>query len=127
MSSKENFEETPPYLERIDDHEKVSIIRLKGEITREMIPVMEARIQENRRMGSKIDKNVIVDFAKVIDVDSATVAFHLIHLEEFHQQGFELAFINLNEEMKVLLEIFGSNAPLKVYPSEATALGALNR
>src|SRR3989338_1986404 len=70
MSSKEPKKEQPPYLERIDELEKVSIVRLKGEITREMIPVIEKRIQDNRRLGSKIEKNVIIDFAKVVDVDS---------------------------------------------------------
>src|SRR3989338_8046941 len=127
MSSKKKREEKPPYLERIDELEKVSIVRLKGEITREMIPVIEARIQINRRMGSGIEKNVIVDFAKVVDVDSATVAFHLIHLEEYHRKGFEVGFINLNDEMKVLLEMFKQSAPFKVYPSDADAIKELNR
>jgi len=127
MSSKENTEEHPPYLERIDELEKVSIVRLKGEITREIIPVIEGRIQNNRRMGSRIDKNVIIDFAKVVDVDSATVAFHVIHLEEYHQQGFEMAFINLNDEMRVLLQMFKKNAPIKTYPSEDEAVRDLNR
>ena len=120
-------EEKPPYLERIDELEKVSIIRLKGEITRDMIPIIEARLQDNRRMGSKIDKNVLIDFAKVVDVDSATVAFHVIHLEEFHQNGFEMGLINLNEEMTALLEMFKRDAPLKVFASEADALKELNR
>ena len=127
MSSKEKSEKKPPYLERVDELEKVSIVRLKGEITREMIPVIEKRIQDNRRMGSKIEKNVIADFAKVVDVDSATVAFHIIHLEEYHQKGFEVGFINLNEEMKGLLEMFKKTAPFKVYPSEDEAVRDLNR
>ena len=127
MSSKEPQKEQPPYLERIDELEKVSIVRLKGEITREMIPVIEKRIQDNRRLGSKIEKNVIIDFAKVVDVDSATVAFHIIHLEEYHRKGFEVGFINLNSEMKVLLEMFKQSAPFKVYLSETGAVKELNR
>src|SRR6185295_19242112 len=98
-----------------------------GEITRDMIPMIERRIEANRRMGSKIDKNVLIDFAKVVDVDSATVAFHLIHLEELHKSGFEMALINLNEEMKALLDIFKRDAPLKVYQTEAEAVSELNR
>ena len=126
MSFKKSKAEKPPYLDEVEELEKVSIVRLKGEITREMIPIIEARIQSNRRMGSKIDKNVIIDFAKVVDVDSATVAFHVIHLEEYHQKGFELGFINLNDEMKALLEMFKNSVPFKVYPSEADAIRALN-
>lgn len=121
-----SHKDKPPYLEGIEELEKVTIVRLKGEITREMIPLIEARIQNNRKMGSKIEKNVIIDFAKVIDVDSATVAFHLIRLKEYQKEGFEVALINLNEEMKVLLQMYGRNAPMKVYPTEANAIAALN-
>jgi len=127
MSTDRHPEEFPPYLERVDELERVSIIRLKGEITREIIPIIEARIRDNRRMGSKIEKNVIVDFAKVVDVDSATVAFHVIHLEELHQNGFEMAFINLNQEMEILLRMFKRDAPFKVYLTEAHAITELNR
>lgn len=117
----------PPYLERIDELPNVSIVRLKGEITRDMIPLIEERIQTNRRMGSKIEKNVLMDFGKVVDVDSATIAFHLIHMEEYHKQGFEVGFINLNEEMRHLIEIFKNSASFKVYPNEAKALEELNK
>lgn len=127
MPANGNHEELPPYLERVDELERVSIIRLKGEITHEIIPVIEARIRDNRRNGSTIDKNVIVDFAKVVDVDSATVAFHVIHLEEYQQSGFEIAFINLNEEMIALLKMFKRDAPFKVFPTEAHAIMELNR
>ena len=127
MLFRKEIDQKPPYLERIDELEKVSIVRLKGEITHDMIPIIEARIQSNRRMGSKIEKNVIVDFARVEDVDSATVAFHIIHLEEYHQKGFEVGFINLNEEMKNLLEMFKHSAHFKVYPDEVMALKELNQ
>ena len=127
FKKRKEQEEMPPYLERIDELEKVSIVRLKGLITRDMIPIIEARIKANRRMGSKIDKNVIVDFAKVEDVDSATVAFHIIHLEEFHAKGFEVGFININAEMKALLELFKEKANFKVFGSENEAVKVLNR
>src|SRR5262245_42693694 len=63
MSSNahQHKDEDLPYLDRIDELERVTIVRLKGEITRDMIPTIERRIQDNRRMGSKIDKNVLVD------------------------------------------------------------------
>ena len=51
-------------------------------------------------------------------VDSATVAFHIIQLEEFHKNGFEMGFININEEMKVLLDMFKENVKFQVFASE---------
>ncbi|MDP2652623.1 MAG: STAS domain-containing protein [Candidatus Omnitrophota bacterium] len=124
---KKRKEETPSYLERIDELEKVSIVRLKGKITRDLVPMIEERIRENRRAGSAIDKNVIVDFSRVVDVDSSTVAFHVIHLNEYRAKGFEVALIHPNAEMKGLLEVFKDNAPFKVFATEAEAVKALNR
>ena len=124
---KKQPREIPPYLERIDELEKVSIVRLKGRITHTMIPVIELRVQANRRAGSKIDKNVLLDFAKVDDVDSSTIAFHIIQLEEYHQQGFEVGFININEEFKNLLDVFQENGKFKVFITEAEAVQVLNR
>ena len=119
--------EKPSYLERIDEMDKLSIVRLKGRITRDTIPTIDSRIKANRAAGETIDKNVVLDFARVDDVDSATVAFHIIHLKEFHAKGFEVGFINLNEEMKALVELFRENGTFKVFMSEAEAVQALNR
>jgi anti-anti-sigma regulatory factor len=117
----------PLYLDRMDDLEKVSIVRLKGKITRDTIPAIEARIKENRAAGEKIDKNVLLDFAKVEDVDSATVAFHLVQLKEFHAKGFEIGFINIDQEMRSLLDLFKENGAFKVFSSEVEAVRTLNR
>ena len=123
---KKSESDTPPYLDRIDELEKVDIVRLKGLITRDMIPIMEARIQENRRAGSKIEKNIIADFSMVVDVDSATIAFHLIHLQEYWEKGFEIGFIQINDEFRTLLDIFKEKGNFKVFVSEEEAIKALN-
>ena len=119
--------EKPPYLERIDELEKVSIVRLKGRIDQAMIPVVESRIQENRRMGSKIDKNVLLDFSKVEHVDSATIAFQIIRLREYQAKGFKTGFINITNEMKALLDIFKETDEFKIYSSEEEAVRELSK
>ena len=124
---KKRESESLPYLDRIDKLEKVDIIRLKGLITQIMIPTIEARIKENRRKGEKIDRNLIIDFANVEDVDTSTVAFHIVHLNEYHEKGFEIGFININAEMKGLLNLFRENENFKVFTTEAEAVKALNR
>ncbi len=124
---KKTKKEKPPYLERIDELEKLSIIRLKGLITRDMVPIIEMRIQENRKEGSGIDKNVLVDFALVEDVDSSTIAFHLVHLEEYRARGFKVGFININKEFKDLLDIFKKNDKFKVFANEKEAVKELSR
>ena len=119
--------EKPPYLDRIDELEKIDVVRLKGRIDQTTIPVIESRIQENRREGSLIDKNVLMDFSKVEHVDSATIAFHLIHLREYQAKGFKVGFINISEQMKALVDIFKEDKEFKVFSSEDEAVRELNK
>lgn len=125
---KKRQREKPPYLDRIDVFEKLEIVRLKGRLDHEMIPIVEARIKENRAMGSKIEKNVILDFAQVEHVDSALIASHVIHLNEYQEKGFTIAFINVTREWQSLVEIFKKdNGKFKIYASEEEAVKELNR
>ena len=117
----------PPYLERIDELPKLDIVRLKGWLDQNMIPVIEARIKENRKMGSIIDKNVVLDFSKVEHVDSALVASHILHLKEYQAKGFKIGLMNITDELKALLDIFKESESFKVFTSEAEAVGELNR
>ncbi len=121
-------QEKPIYLERIDEFPSVDIIRLKGRIDQTTIPAVESRIQENRQTeGTVIDKNVVVDFLLVDHVDSATIAFHMIHLREFQEKGFRIGFINVHREMKVFIEMFEAMDAFKIFASEEEALKELNK
>lgn len=124
---KKQTREKPPYLDRLDELPKLEIVRLKGRLDQITVPLVEARIQENRRNGSKIDKNVILDFAKVTHVDSSLIAEHLLHLKEYQEKGFCIAFINVSDEFKTLVDIFKENSHFKIYASEDEAVKALNR
>lgn len=117
----------PPYLERIDSFEKLDIVRLKGRLDHEMIPIVESRIKTNRAAGSTIDKNVVLDFARVEHVDSALIASHVIHLKEYQEKGFTIAFLNVTNEWQALVEIFKENEKFKVYVSEDQAIKDLNK
>ena len=117
--------EKPTYLERIDELPRLSIVRLKGRIDQAMVPVINARIKANRKAGSKIDKNVLLDFSQVEHVDSAAIVFHLIRLKEYQEKGFKVGFINISNELKVLLEIYKESDAFAIYLSEAEAVREL--
>ena len=117
----------PPYLEKIDQLPKLDIIRLKGRMDQNMIPVAEDRIRENRQHGGRIEKNILLDFSKVEYVDSAMIAFHIVHLREYRQKGFDIGFINITEQLHGLLDIFKDEAIFDVYVSEAEAVSILNQ
>lgn len=124
---KKNRREKPAYLDRIDQLEMMEIVRLQGKIDQTTIPAIEARIQENRRAGDRIDKHIVLDFLKVDHVDSATIAFHIFHLKEYQDNGFRVGFINITHELRILLNMFKENDHFKVYASEAEAVKDLNR
>ena len=124
---KKHNKEKPSYLERIDELQKVSIVRLKGRIDQTTIPLIDSRIKENRRAGSTIDKNVILDFFRVEHVDTATIAFHMFRLKEYQEKGFKAGFINMTAEMKVLLDMFKENETFMVFASEDEAVKEFNR
>lgn len=116
-----------PYLERIDEFEHVQIARLKGDIDQSIIPLIEARIQKNRKKeGVRIDKNIIIDYALVDAVDTAAIAFHLVRLKEFESAGRKIGFINVTKELAVLLDMFKQTSHFKVYLNEEDALNELN-
>ena len=124
---RKHKKDKPPYLERIDELPKVSIVRLKGRIDQTTIPTIDSRIEENRREGSAINKNVILDFSKVEHVDSATIAFHMIRLKEYQEKGFKVAFINVSTAFRVFIDMFRENEEFKIFASEDEAVKELNR
>ena len=117
----------PRYLEKIDELERVTVVRLKGNIDQQMIPIIEERIQHNRKKGSTINKNVLVDYKLVKKVDSATIAFHLVRLKEYQEKGFRIGFMNLSYELKVYLNMFGLCEAFKIYADEEQAINELNQ
>lgn len=121
-----NFSD-PSYLDRIDELEYLNIVRLKGVIDQSIIPIIDKRIQANRKNGSRIDKNVVIDYAKVEHVDTATVAFHLVRLKEYEDKGFKIGFINALEELKVMLDMFKQSDAFRIFETEAEAIKEFNQ
>ena len=121
--------EKPPYLDRIDELEYVRIARMKGNIDQGMVPVIEQRIQDNRKRqgGVNIDKNILIDYAKVGNVDTAAIAFNMVRLKEIQAHGRKIGFINVSDQLKTLLDMFKQSDCFQIYPSEEAAIQALNK
>ena len=117
----------PPYLHRLEEFPRLEIVRLKGRLDHDTIPLVESRIEENRKHGGKIEKNVILDFAKVEHVDSALIASHMVHLSEYQSQGFTIAMINVTTELKNLIDLFHKKDAFKIYANEEDAVKELNQ
>lgn len=119
--------EKPPYIHEVEVLLYVRIIRLQGALDQSMIPVIEERVQEDRRRGGKINHNMLLDFAKVERIDTATIAYHLVEVQEYQEAHHRIGFINLHPEQHALLGIFNVESKFIVYPSETDAVNDLNR
>lgn len=117
----------PPYIDKIKDYDYVQIVRLKGDIDKEMIPVIEARIEYNRSQGETSKKNIVVDYTKVTKVDSATVAFHLVRLKELQEAGYKVGFINVKQELRTYIDMFKQDYTFRIYDTEKAAVKELNQ
>ena len=127
FEKKDTSKEKPPYLERIDELTHVDIVRLKGNIDLEMVPIIDSRIQENRRKGGHIEKNIILDFAKVQHIDTATLAFHIIRIREYQKEGKKICFINVTPAMETLFKIFHQENFFKIFKTEQEAIKELDQ
>lgn len=117
----------PSYIESIDHLEYLDIIRLKGAVDQTVIPVIAKRIQLNRNEGGTIDKNILLDFKNVTNIDSATIAFNVVSLKEYQQKNYKLALVNISEAHRVLLQMFKQSETFAIYDDEKKAIDDLNR
>lgn len=116
-----------PYLERVDELDHLRIVRLKGAMDQNVVPLLSERIAKNReREGIVIDKNVLIDYKLVTHVDTAAIAFHLVRLKEYEAAGRSIGFINVSDQLKNLLDMFKQTNTFKIYSSEEEAVAECN-
>jgi anti-anti-sigma factor len=112
----------PPFIESIEERDKVRIIHLRGDIVRENIPEIERfRNDLVSAKGSK-SKNMILDFKKVTDVDSATLATVILQVQEMKKKHHRVGLANINAEMRGMIEIFKVKDQFLVFNSVEKAV-----
>ena len=111
-----------PFIEKIEDYENIRILRLKGAIDMSTIPEFSKMIPEDAREEEKaINKNILLDFKKVKNVDSATIAILLIALNSLKNEKRKLVLTNVPEDLKGMLNIAEIKNLFSIYDSEDKA------
>lgn len=113
------------FVKSIEDRENLQIVRLKGVIDASTIPEIEKRMWDNRDKRGLFNKDILLDFKDVTDIDSATVAVLVRALTEIKHKDHTLAVINVTAKLKTMFEITKVEKLFSVFDSEKEAIRCL--
>lgn len=112
----------PPFIEQVEDVDKVHIIRLKGPIDMSTIPkIYELKLKAKNKRGT-LKKSILLDFKKVSHVDSATIALLLNVLHEVKHEHHKLGLIGISRELREMFTIARVSTLFAVYETEEEAI-----
>jgi len=114
-----------PFVKNIKDHGIVQIVRLKGDIDASTIPEFERKIWNNRKKRGLFNKNIIIDFKDVKNIDTSTVAVLVRALAEIKHKDRTLAVINVTDKLETMFEVTKVRKLFTLYKSEHEALNHL--
>lgn len=113
---------TLPYIKGVEVEGETAIIRLKGEINATTIPI----IKDNCCNKKKLDKNILLDYEEVTQIDSATLASLVLQLKELGEKHRKLAILNMPDMLQKFLDITNLDGLIATYRDEDEALNFLN-
>ncbi len=109
-----------PYVSEVRDTGNLITIRLQGPIDKVTVPVV--CVDFRGKLKSYLDKNILLDFRSVTDVDSATVANLIFLLNQLQQRQKKLGIIHVGDELENFMEVDKVRSLIHVYGSEEEAL-----
>jgi len=116
---------TPPvYLDTIEDKGEVFLVRLKGDLDMNVLGGDREKMTAVIEVMNLYTKNILIDFKKVTNTDSATVAAlmgRLLDIEKFKKR---IALFNIPEHFRQLIEVLKVEHNFLIYDNESTALSA---
>lgn len=112
-----------PYIKEIRKLDQLTIVRLKGEIDSETIPVISDNIDGQAKY---LDRNILLDFEDVTNVDSSTLAYIITLLDKLQKHHRKLGVINTNSLLDNYLSIEKVDSVIHKYKDENEALKELS-
>ena len=114
---------TMPYVSGIEVEGETAIVHFKGEINANTIPI----IKNNCCKKAKLDKNILIDFSEVTQIDSATLGFLVEIIKELGEKNRKMAILNVSDKQKKLIEVTKLDELLDSFDTEEDALSFLNK
>ena len=106
------------------------IVRMGGVINAETFPESQFLIDElieKHEIYKRQNLRILVDYQNVTDVDTSTVANILDRINEHEKHNHIIAFVNVPEELKSLVEIYKLEKEVLIFESEEEAVKALTQ
>ncbi len=103
-------------------------IEVSGDINQQTLPESRRLLDEiirRHEIGRRPDLRILVDYERVGDVDSATIANIVERLDTNSALNHRVAFINIPEEFRNLIEIYKLQEKILVYATKEEALREL--
>lgn len=113
------------YIKEIRAAGEVIIVKLRGKIDADTIPVIMAR-RRGQYFDNITDKHILFDVEEVSHVDSATLASLVLLLHGVKLHHRKIAFVNVAPGIRDLVKITRLNKYVHEYENEEEAMTALN-
>ncbi len=96
----------PPFIASMEEEQDCRIVRLKGNLGREVIPSVTDYLKARKSQGGdRIQKHLILDCSMVCHVDSSTVACLATRMREYLERHYEIALVQISDEFDAYLRI----------------------
>ena len=121
---RENNITPPSYLDTIEDKGDLFLVRLKGDLDMNVLGIDREKMTAVINAMHLYTKNILIDFKKVTNTDSATVAALLGRLLDIEKEKKRIALFNIPDHFRQLIEILKVDHNFLIYDSESLALNA---
>ena len=121
---EKNFK-PPVYLDTIIDKGEVFLVRLQGALDMNVLANNRDRMTAVINTMDLYTKHILIDFKRVTNTDSATVAAllgRMLDIEKYHKR---LGLFNIPNQLRQLIEILKVEHNFLIFDDESTALSEL--
>jgi len=122
--ARPSAEELPGFIRSVDDVGGLRILRLQGDVGKDIGPAVHAR-NEAVEHSDVFSRPLLLDFAATTHCDFSTVSFLVDTLRRRMAARARVGLINVPQTLHDELEIARLEELFQVYPSEADAVAAL--
>jgi anti-anti-sigma factor len=112
----------PSFIHGIDDFPHCKMVYLKGRLDRSASAEMEYFFIKAQKNPGLLNKDVLLDFRKVEEIDTASIAQLLKILALLKKNHHKLGLFNVQERMRSQLEILKLDSVFQVFNSNTEAL-----
>ncbi len=114
--------ELPSFIHGVDDYVHVKMVYLKGRLDHSASSEMEYFFIKAQKNPGQLNKDVLLDFRKVEEIDTSSIAQLLKILALLKKNQHRLGLFNVPERMLSQLEVLKLENVFQVFSSNTEAL-----